>query len=344
MAHTWSVRAYQKGDENGIYKLEKQIDTMYPGRNYNYNDWKKWWEWKYLENPVNENNPKIWVAEFKDQIIGCNAFLPIKMKIKSEKIIVTQNVDLMVHPDFRRQGIYQNLAKEALADLKQKKSYIIYGFPNRFSYYGNIKYGWFDISPLNIGIKPLKIDRFIEKNLSNSFLIKKSLLKKIYVNLIKRIITTIFKEKKIKNSKNISASQVLSFDDEINDFWYKISDDYNIIVVRDKDYLNWRYVNVPDKKYIIFLAKENDEICGYIIIRCESQEIKDKYGSIYDIVTLKNRSDIVYSLLGKAIEYFVSEDADFIHCSMIANEKFIKNFKIRVLFSHSFFYVNQKLI
>jgi hypothetical protein len=42
--------------------------------------------------------------------------------------------------------------------------------------------------------------------------------------------------------------------------------------VRDKEYLNWRYVDVPDVDYTIYLAEEGEEICGYIVLRCVNEE------------------------------------------------------------------------
>jgi len=327
MERKWSIRAYKKGDENGIYELEKKIDSMYPGRDYTFNDWKKWWDWKYKENPANKNEPKIWISEYDGEIVGCDAFIPIKMKIKNKIYNIVQNVDLMVHPNFRRQGMFLSLANKSFSSLKQNNQAIAYGFPNRYAYGGHMKYGWFDVSLLKNGIKPIKTDKFIEKHLSNNNKKNQSFSKKIYINLVKKVIKTIFKEKKTKKTDNISISQVFSFDEDIDSFWKKISDNYNIIVVRDKKYLNWRYVNVPDKKYIIYIAKENNEICGYIIFRCEIQKENRKYGSIYDIIALKNRPDIIYSLLDKTIEYFNKENIDFIHCSMLADNKIIKLFK-----------------
>ena len=325
MEHKWSIRPYKNGDEIGIYKLEKKIDSLYPDRNYNFDEWKKWWEWKYKKNPSNKEKPKIWVSEYKGQIVGSDSFITTKMKIKNDIFTITQNVDLMVHPDFRRQGMFLTIAKAAFSSLKKSDLYVTYGFPNRKAYGGHMQYGWFDVSLLKNGIKPLKIDRFIDKKLSDNK--KTNPIKKIYLSIVKTTLKAIFKEKKIKKSNEITLTEIKSFNDDINEFWDKISDNYNIIVVRNKDYLNWRYVNIPNSKFMIYLAKEKNEICGYIIFRIEKQASRKTYGSIYDIVALDNRSDIVYSLLDKTIEYFKKEDMDFIHCSMLANEKFIKFFK-----------------
>ena len=76
---------------------------------------------------------------------------------------------------------------------------------------------------------------------------------------------------------------VSRFDERINHLWTRVSNQHNIMVVRNKDYLNWRYIAVPDVDYLVCLAEKAGEILGYIILRCIQREYR-KVGIIFDIL------------------------------------------------------------
>jgi hypothetical protein len=105
--------------------------------------------------------------------------------------------------------------------------------------------------------------------------------------------------------------------------------------VRDKEYLNWRYCDVPDVDYTIYLAEKNKEICGYIVLRSvKVPEVRGLLlGCIFDILALPDQDDVIHCLISRAIEYFEKEKVDAIGCKMIVNKRFQKVFR-----KHGFIY------
>ena len=315
MERAWSVRAYQKGDENGIFELTKAV---HPERKYDQEKWMKWWRWKYQDNPAGAS--RIWVADHDGKIVGQYPLIIINMKIGEEIIKGSQNVDLMTHLDYRRQGMFFTLAKKALNEAGKEGINITYGFPNEPAYPGHLKSGWFDVCSLRVLTKPLNLRNLLKKRIKNNSLLK-------ICTITGSIVVGIFyRTKKTLEIEGLTITKIVSFDNRINDFWNKISRDYKIIVVRDKEYLNWRYINRPDTNYTIFLAEEEEEICGYIVLWYQKEEELSS-GHIIDIIAPLDRPEVINSLLSVAIKYFKEKKVDGIFCQIAADKKTLKIFR-----------------
>lgn len=316
MERAWSVRAYKKGDENGIFELMKAV---YPEKTFTKDKWMRWWRWMFTESPAGA--ARIWLAEHDGKIVGQYPLTLTDMKVGGEITEVSQNIELMTHPDYRHQGMFLTLEKKALEDAEEKGINITIGFPNKAAYPGHLKTGWFDIGSLQIGVKPLDLEKSIRTRVKNKRLLK------FYVVLGKLTTGVFYRERKTSEVDGLTISKVTSFDNRVDGLWKKISKDYKIIAVRDKAYLNWRYVDVPDVEYIIYIAEEMGELCGYIVLRCVREEQDLLSGSIFDLVAPLDRPEITACLLSKAIEYFKQEKTNLVSCLMIANKRLCRVFR-----------------
>lgn len=315
MERMWSIRAYEKGDENGIFELMKAV---YPEKKYDREKWMRWWKWMYMDNPAGDS--RIWVVDHNGKIVGSRLVILVKMEIAGGTVMASQNIDLMTHPDYRRQGIFSALEKKSFNQLKEEGIPITYSFPSNMSYPGYMKSRlFFDTNALQVMINPLNLENVLKRRIKNKFLLK------IYTVIGYLFINIFYREKKPPEVDGLTLTKISSFDDRINDYWKKISNDHEIIVVRDKDYLNWKYVDVPDVDYTIYLAEEDEEIRGYIVFGCAKQDQLSGY--IIDVIAPLDRPEIIHSLLSKAIKYFKEERADVIFCKMIADKLFYKIFR-----------------
>ncbi len=315
MERRWSIRTYEKGDEKGIFKL---IKAVYPEKKYDWEKWIRGWNWMYMNNPIGDS--KIWVADHNGKIVGSRSVFLVKIKIGNETIMASQNSGLMTHPNYRRQGIFSTLEKKSFDQLKGDGIGITYSFPSSMSYPIYMKSGlFFNIHALQTMIRPFNLENILKRRIKNKFLLK------IYAVIGYLFINMFYRTKKPPEVDDLTISQISSFDDRINDFWKKISNDYEIMVIRNKEYLNWRYVDVPNVEYTIYLAEERGEICGYIVLGCAEQD--QLSGHIMDIIGPLNRPEIIHSLLSEAIKYFKEKKVDAIFCKMIADKIFYKIFR-----------------
>jgi hypothetical protein len=114
---------------------------------------------------------------------------------------------------------------------------------------------------------------------------------------------------------DIKVEEVFSFDERINQFWEKASKLKNIMIVKDMKYLNWRYVAKPGNEYRIFMAKKQQEITGYIVLKL-IKSIRSR-GIIVDFLTLPGEDTTAKLLITRAIQCFKEDGAATIFCWML---------------------------
>ncbi len=308
------IRTYKEGDEEKILELYKAV---HPERKYDKGLWMEWWRWMYKDNPA--GNGKIWFAEHTGRIVGQSAIIPVVMKIGAEAVTGFQSIDTMTHPSYRRQGIYETLANKKYAEAAQDGIHIGYSFPNENSYPIAIrKLSLFDVAAMQVLLKPLNWTNTLKIRIKNKFLLK---LGGTGGNLVDKIF---YRAKRAPAVKGLTIAQVSSFDERINELWTRLSSQYQIMVVRNKDYLNWRYCAVPDVNYSIYIAEKGGQICGYLVLRCMQRE-QIEVGIIFDIFA--QSEDIAQRLVSKATEHCMREKVDLIYYSAIANKAYIKAFR-----------------
>ncbi|MFC6733677.1 GNAT family N-acetyltransferase [Haladaptatus sp. DYSN1] len=91
----YTVRWYEAGDEDAFVDL---YGLAFSGCT------PEWFDWKYKQNPYANHVPVI-VAEKDGDIGGFRPVLPLPIRVGDETVMSIQLVDLMVHPDHRRQGL-----------------------------------------------------------------------------------------------------------------------------------------------------------------------------------------------------------------------------------------------
>ncbi|MFC2021450.1 GNAT family N-acetyltransferase [Chloroflexota bacterium] len=317
MKRTWSARSYQEGDEAGIFQLWQAV---YPAQTYDREQWLKWWRWLYKDNPGGTG--WIWLAEDNGKIAGHSAIIPVALKIDSQTVTGFQSVNTMTHPDYRRQGIYEILAKKTYAAAGQAGSHIGFRFPNANSRpIALSKLDWFDVSSPQVWFKPYHWKNAIKLRIKNRFL---SGLLAVGAALVFN--KMLLRAKKAPLALGLTILKVTSFDERVNELWNRVSSQYPIMVVRDKDYLNWKYCLVPGGNYSIYIAEKTDMICGYLVFRCITRE-ETKVGLIFDICA--ESEEIAQCLILKAIEECEQAKVDLIYCSLIANKMYLQAFRKR---------------
>ena len=314
MERKWSMRGYKEGDEEGILELTKAVN---PSRQYDRGQWLRWGRWMYRANPAGPG--RIGLAEHNGKIVGQYAIVPTVMKVSTEVIIGSQSLDTMTHPNYRRRGLFEILAKQVYREAGSDGIHIVYGFPNEFSHPGFIrKLNWFDISTTRIMVKPINWGNVIRMRIDNKFLshiggIGGSLASKVFCRV-----------KRVPLMDDLAIRQVSSFDERINELWTKVSTQHHIMVVRNRDYLNWRYVAIPDVDYQIYIAERGEKICGYLVLRYMQRDCA-KVGTIFDVLALSGQ--ITRCLLLKVIDDCQQEKPDLIACSLIANKTYLNAFR-----------------
>jgi len=315
MEQLWTVRKYREGDEKGVLKLTEAIY----GEVQDKEQWMKWWNWRFGGGPCGV--PIIWLAECNGELVGQYLITRVKMKVGDEVITGSQRGGTMTHPDYRRLGIFEALGKKTHQEAGEKGIPLVYAFPNKYSYQGSVKkLNWFDVCPRQIMIKPLNLENILRKHIPSK------LVAKILAGVGNLTLNLLYRTRKPPEVDGLTITRVSSFDERINDLWKKISNEYEIAIVRDKEYLNWRYVDIPNIDYAIYLAEKEGQILGYTVLRCKKQQGLI-IGRIFELIVPLEQQAVAQSLLAKAIEFFKEEGADLALTYIIGNKIYGKTLR-----------------
>jgi len=250
-----------------------------------------YFDWQYRNNPKGKAVVLLAYDESNHNlIVGTNTIIPISLLIDQEEILSSLACNVQVHPDYQKKGIFSQLLSSMPLIAKMKNISSLFAVPNENSFPAFINEGSSEIIQLPLLVRPIKLSRYF------NFPINKIL--KIFDNYW--------------NVKTSSLSVVEEFNESFQNFekiLEKISKRVSIIQNRNKDYLKWRYLDHPTRKYQIYTLKQNDELVGYIIIKIHILNNK-KIGVILDYVVDSDTNEtFLKQLIEKALDYFWSNNA-----------------------------------
>ena len=320
MSDNWIIRKYINGDEDGIIRLVNDFADW--GLKI-YKKSLKAWNWKYKENYLNQIT--ILVAENNNKIIGFYSIVPIKVLLFGNSYLCGRAEEGLVVSSFREKGIFNSLLSEGIKLSNVNNIDFIYGIPSPASLRVHSKLGWQTICYNSLLVKILnvkKINNFTSYK-RKRFFIKVFIFFNYYFN----------KNFSNINIQGIEVAEISQFNKKINKLWESNYSEYDFIIERKMDYLNWRYVNDPIFNNKIFIVKKHSNILGYIVLGInKNTNQKFSFGYILDIFCNKKDSKIINLLVLKAIKYFNERGIDGIKCRMLKDTSYYD-----VLSKHGFF-------
>ncbi len=217
--------------------------------------------WRYLENPYTERC-FVYLAESNSILVGFRAFVLQKYLINNVTFDVFCPADAIVHPSFRRMGVFSRLTSELLKDLYNSHNYysvILSLSSNKRSLPGNIKQGWC------VGNGRRK-DNY---KISFRELILSVLKRKHYFG------KPVFGQ---EVSFSFEISQTLRAS-ELATFWQKHRHKRKISNIRDEKFFLWRF-GLTKEKYNYMYCYDEEQLVAYLIIRKKKglKSILEEYG------------------------------------------------------------------
>ncbi|MBP7087888.1 MAG: GNAT family N-acetyltransferase [Candidatus Omnitrophica bacterium] len=192
------------------------------------------WSWKYQKSPQGFSAARCYDNE---KLICQYGGIKYSCFINNKEYKIFQIIDVMTHPKYRNGWIMIKTVQKFFEYCCQKVgSPFIYGFNTAVA--------------RKLGMK--RLNYYSETPIS-------------------------YLQKKVNSKKNLSLNssvfkieRVNSFKEETSDIYKEQLNYYSIVLKKDKNYLDWRYLNTPFK-YSIFSCnqKVQNNFYGYIIIKEE---------------------------------------------------------------------------
>jgi len=196
------------------------------------------WRWKYTRPNSNKVYASL-AADENGQIVAHYGGMPQRMVYRGREILGMAIGDVMVHPSFRGTKLFKKVA-ELLPIVSAQDGFILgYGFPNERAMKLPEKLGIYE-----------KVEDVWESAKEPQF-------KNDHVRLMYKMFP-------------------LSYDDSrIDTLWESLKNDIKISIIRDREYLKWRYKNHPLFTYELWGIKKRwqQKLTGLVVLRRDGENL-----------------------------------------------------------------------
>ncbi len=291
---SWEVSWYSQKDRPYILAANQEEYGSADMAQASYFDW-------VLEK--NPNGPPVFpvAREIATQrVVAWALFAPFKILWQREDKKILAGFNLMVRKEYRRQGVASEIVTFGLADGKRKGYQFMIGLANSRSTRVHQKLGDPIGATIPMVVRPLDI-----ASLTNT-ITKNSALRWAIRILWKLAERTIFRENRILNGKeNVEIKEESEIGVEFDSFWEHVKGKYDLILVRNRAFLQWRFREMPLRSYRIFTARKKSELIGYIVLRIA--DVRGiRCGLISDLLVLPGKDGDIAGLrlMNAATQFF----------------------------------------
>jgi GNAT superfamily N-acetyltransferase len=256
----------------------------------------KFWEWKYISNPLAHLMPEVVVALDGSKIVGVRPFWLAELWLGDRKVVGAQHCDTLVHPDYRRQGIFNRMGKSAIHYLLEHDCPLSYGFPGKMSRPGFLSQGYRILTPLELSFRLLKPGRLIGRHLPPRGL----------TTPLGNLLDRFYSPADIRLDDETRHFQVETWDSYSPDLCVldSMRDISTLGLVRSETNLRWRFDTHPHNQYRYITVKRRGELCGYAVIQNYKEYSGLLAGLIMDYLVKDNDLTCFRTLIAKAMTEF----------------------------------------
>lgn len=144
-----TIRPYEERDIENILTLQTKL---YPNTRWS----ERWFRWKHEDNP---HGKSIFMLAENDagDLVGMRGLWPRRYSFDGKVWIAYQPTDTGVLADYRGQGLFKELTRQALALAVKAGGTLIFNFPNPASLPGYLRMGWMLQRRLHWWVRPWPI-------------------------------------------------------------------------------------------------------------------------------------------------------------------------------------------
>lgn len=213
--------------------------------------------WEYFGHP-RASQIRVFVCEGEDGLHAATTRLPATLLFGGASYAMYFNIESMVHPAHRRKGRMRDLYRFARTRLPGPPLMMSKGSADQ-------------IYPmlLSIGQRPM---------VPNTFLVNRpSMTRRVMSRLHLGHPTSAPRAEPPPGFED--AVPVTRFGASFDAFFARVARQYTGIFARDAAFMNWRYVDIPHRRYAAFMRLAGGEITGVAVLA-----LRDGHGHIVDLV------------------------------------------------------------
>jgi GNAT superfamily N-acetyltransferase len=188
-------------------------------------------------------------------------------------------VNAITHPDFRGKGIFIVLHDELNKFASRTGIEFTLGYANINSYKGCLRHlDYKELGRFPLWVLPLNLPKIMAAQKSKQG---------IFWRIAARAAGPFFHLERAafrpRGRKSCLIEKTPEFGAEFDEFWETAKEGHANILIRNRDFLNWRFVAHPTRRYDIFTARSEGRLLAYLVGTISSIEGL-RWGVIVDML------------------------------------------------------------
>jgi len=245
---TWHTRRYQTGDEVALLALFNRVF----GKNRSLEHW----QWQFARNPYAPPTIVLAVRNGDGLVVGSHVLMPIALNAGGKRVLAGHTLDLVVHEDFRMQGIFQVTARECFAWALERDLRAVIAFPNAQSYPGFVRsLGWGRI------LDPVRWDaRLGVRGVLGGGAAQRAL------TWAPDAIWRLARARHPGRSSRWRVERMPTAPADHDALWAECAPEAKISLWKDREYLAWRYDANPDHEFEYVALREGEGLRAVAVL------------------------------------------------------------------------------
>ncbi|MBN2464462.1 GNAT family N-acetyltransferase [candidate division WOR-3 bacterium] len=239
----------------------------------------EWWRWRYFT--YRPESSGIFVAELAGKVVGIRPVTYFRYSLGRRALTGALFTDVMVHPEFRRRGIFSRLVSVCVEEAWRNGADFISTMPNDLSLPGFLKSGWVNLGDRRLMVCPLRPAGNVRRGRGTRWW---SLLTAIPAAL------TELRHHRLSSHGPI-AEEAERFDPSADALADLTARKRSVLALRrDAAWLNWRYCDKPRNEYGRFVARERDGSISGVVVTHVEMRFGLRAGFLVELVSASTES------------------------------------------------------
>lgn len=232
----------------------------------------EYYRWMYLENPA--GRAVVMGGWHEDRLVTSFAIVPKRVQFGDEVVVCGKTMDMFTEPSYQGLGLNKQVTSRVFVAAKEQGIDMWYVTPSTASYpIFTSKWGYVESVPVNYVVGVLDFEQAMEAG------VPLAVLGRLGGRVINRVRRASARE---RPDADLDIRSVQSIGADVDQLWQR-SSGYGVALVRDSQYLNWRYIANPDT-YDLNAAYRGEDLQGILVTKYTKRRGL-KVGEIVDFVT-----------------------------------------------------------
>ncbi len=247
-----------------------------------------YYHWKYFGNRLGK--AVVGIAIAGGRIVSTVAATVKPVQVQGRRLICYELGDFLTATDFRQRGLFSQLVQLVCSETAARGASLVYVQPNKISFPLLMKLGFTE--PLQIQQRHYAVPSSV---VARRLHVPAGLISWTGIDdLMGRLATP------RGSDQSVRVELISRFDAATDRIWQQAGKDYELLLARENEFLNWRYADSPTP-FQIWLARRNDEPVGFLV---GFAGLNDAVGEIVDVFTRPDDGGAAQALLYHSFQEF----------------------------------------